>query len=435
MPRCSRPAPSWYLSESRSCSTKPCACSVCSSPWTVGARHPELVGELARRRAAAGPQASAFRIRAARSTDWIVPRRRRALRSFAFGIVESASILLRIVAGARGRHRHRLAQPRHRRRDRRARRARWPATEVAIEAAGGAPTAAWAPTARACEARSQRADQGDGVDRARRPGQRDPDRPPRARAATRRNGPVRLATRRSSRARSPPPSSRRPGRPLDEVASAAEEARASPSSERLVSLPDGVDLHARPAAQFVRTAMGFDARIAVAAGDREADAKSLLAVLALGAKAGTRYASGPTATTRPSPLDDARRLRRRPRSRSCRRAERRGVRLVDGRAAPPRCAARLVASQRADPRRGPRRRARRRRSARRRPRPTSSGTEAGSDAASPQTSTRSRARRRRRATVAAIAAQHARDGARRAAPRPKRSLPSTACGRGRSCRC
>jgi phosphotransferase system HPr (HPr) family protein len=61
----------------------------------------------------------------------------------------------------------------------------------------------------------------------------------------------------------------------------------SPSSERLVSLPDGVDLHARPAAQFVRTAMTFGASIAVAAGDREANAKSLLAVLALGAKGGS----------------------------------------------------------------------------------------------------------------------------------------------------
>ena len=61
----------------------------------------------------------------------------------------------------------------------------------------------------------------------------------------------------------------------------------SPSSERLVSLPDGVDLHARPAAQFVRTAMSFESTIAVAAGDREADAKSLLAVLALGAKGGS----------------------------------------------------------------------------------------------------------------------------------------------------
>jgi phosphotransferase system HPr (HPr) family protein len=61
----------------------------------------------------------------------------------------------------------------------------------------------------------------------------------------------------------------------------------SPSSERLVSLPAGVDLHARPAAQFVRTAMGFTSRIAVAAGDREVDAKSLLSVLSLGAKGGS----------------------------------------------------------------------------------------------------------------------------------------------------
>ena len=61
----------------------------------------------------------------------------------------------------------------------------------------------------------------------------------------------------------------------------------SPSSERLVSLPANVDLHARPAAKFVRTAMGFQARIEVAAGEREADAKSLLAVLSLGAKGGS----------------------------------------------------------------------------------------------------------------------------------------------------
>ena len=56
----------------------------------------------------------------------------------------------------------------------------------------------------------------------------------------------------------------------------------------LVSLPDGVDLHARPAADFVRTAMGFSAAIQVAANGREADAKSLLTVLALGAKGGTQ---------------------------------------------------------------------------------------------------------------------------------------------------
>jgi phosphocarrier protein HPr len=59
------------------------------------------------------------------------------------------------------------------------------------------------------------------------------------------------------------------------------------SSEVKVVLPEGVDLHARPAADFVRTAMRFRARIDVGAGEREADAKSLLSVLALGARGGT----------------------------------------------------------------------------------------------------------------------------------------------------
>jgi phosphotransferase system HPr (HPr) family protein len=59
------------------------------------------------------------------------------------------------------------------------------------------------------------------------------------------------------------------------------------SSEVLVDLPANVDLHARPAADFVRTAMGFESKLTVASGDREADAKSLLAILALGAKRGT----------------------------------------------------------------------------------------------------------------------------------------------------
>ena len=60
-----------------------------------------------------------------------------------------------------------------------------------------------------------------------------------------------------------------------------------PSSETTATLPPGVDLHARPAAHFVRTALGFRSKVVVAAGEREADAKSLLSVLALGAKAGT----------------------------------------------------------------------------------------------------------------------------------------------------
>jgi len=60
-----------------------------------------------------------------------------------------------------------------------------------------------------------------------------------------------------------------------------------PSSEITATLPAEVDLHARPAATFVRTALGFRSHIEVCAGERAADAKSLLSVLALGAKAGT----------------------------------------------------------------------------------------------------------------------------------------------------
>lgn len=61
----------------------------------------------------------------------------------------------------------------------------------------------------------------------------------------------------------------------------------STSSETVVELPAAVDLHARPAANFVRAAMQFDAEITVAADGGEADAKSLLAVLALGARGGS----------------------------------------------------------------------------------------------------------------------------------------------------
>ena len=70
------------------------------------------------------------------------------------------------------------------------------------------------------------------------------------------------------------------------------------SSESVVQLPADVDLHARPAAHFVRTAMGFDATVHVFASGRRADAKSLLAVLGLGARRGTALrlcADGPDA--------------------------------------------------------------------------------------------------------------------------------------------
>jgi phosphotransferase system HPr (HPr) family protein len=63
---------------------------------------------------------------------------------------------------------------------------------------------------------------------------------------------------------------------------------AQASSEAVsATLPADVALHARPAASFVRMAMGFAADVQVAAGEREVDAKSLLSVLALGAKGGT----------------------------------------------------------------------------------------------------------------------------------------------------
>jgi len=63
---------------------------------------------------------------------------------------------------------------------------------------------------------------------------------------------------------------------------------AQASSEAMVvRLPADVDLHARPAADFVRKAMSFAASVQVAVGEREVDAKSLLSVLALGAKGGT----------------------------------------------------------------------------------------------------------------------------------------------------
>jgi phosphotransferase system HPr (HPr) family protein len=54
-----------------------------------------------------------------------------------------------------------------------------------------------------------------------------------------------------------------------------------------VALPAGVDLHARPAATLVKTAMRFRARITLLDGAREADAKSILSVMALGARGGT----------------------------------------------------------------------------------------------------------------------------------------------------
>lgn len=59
------------------------------------------------------------------------------------------------------------------------------------------------------------------------------------------------------------------------------------SSESTVALPPGVALHARPAATFVKTALRFRSRVTVGIDGKVADAKSILAVLALGAVGGT----------------------------------------------------------------------------------------------------------------------------------------------------
>jgi phosphocarrier protein HPr len=54
-----------------------------------------------------------------------------------------------------------------------------------------------------------------------------------------------------------------------------------------VALPEGVALHARPAGLFVKTALGFQSNLTVASNGKLANAKSILAVLALGAAGGT----------------------------------------------------------------------------------------------------------------------------------------------------
>ena len=61
----------------------------------------------------------------------------------------------------------------------------------------------------------------------------------------------------------------------------------SANSESTVALPAGVSLHARPAATFVKTALRFRSKVTVGTDGKVADAKSILAVLALGAVGGT----------------------------------------------------------------------------------------------------------------------------------------------------
>ncbi len=55
-----------------------------------------------------------------------------------------------------------------------------------------------------------------------------------------------------------------------------------------LTLRNGVGLHARPAAVLVRSVAGLDAEVTVRLGDETADANSVLALMALGARQGDR---------------------------------------------------------------------------------------------------------------------------------------------------
>jgi phosphotransferase system HPr (HPr) family protein len=59
-------------------------------------------------------------------------------------------------------------------------------------------------------------------------------------------------------------------------------------SSELVRLPPAVALHARPAGAFVRAASSFSATIEVHANGRQANGKSILEILGLGADGGSQ---------------------------------------------------------------------------------------------------------------------------------------------------
>lgn len=75
------------------------------------------------------------------------------------------------------------------------------------------------------------------------------------------------------------------------------------SSEVAVALPKAVALHARPAATFVKTALRFRSHVTVAVNGKAADAKSILAVLALGATGGTVLNLSASGEDAPAALD------------------------------------------------------------------------------------------------------------------------------------
>jgi phosphocarrier protein HPr len=75
------------------------------------------------------------------------------------------------------------------------------------------------------------------------------------------------------------------------------------NSEVAVALPTAVALHARPAATFVKTAMRFRSRVTIGVNGKTADAKSILAVLALGATGGTTLRLNAEGEDAPAALD------------------------------------------------------------------------------------------------------------------------------------
>jgi phosphoenolpyruvate---glycerone phosphotransferase subunit DhaM len=112
------------------------------------------------------------------------------------------------------------------------------------------------------------------------------------------------------------------GADLDQVTAAAEESAGSPlvagglagdvdlmGSQGIVTAPSGpaevavpltneIGLHARPAALVARAMAGLDARVTVRFGDTTADGRSVLALMALGARGGDEVhvsATGPQA--------------------------------------------------------------------------------------------------------------------------------------------
>ena len=57
--------------------------------------------------------------------------------------------------------------------------------------------------------------------------------------------------------------------------------------ERQVEICNTRGLHARASAKFVHLASGFDSRVTVCTGEDEADGKSILSLMVLGASMGT----------------------------------------------------------------------------------------------------------------------------------------------------